>query len=275
MHIDGLAAVVAHTFVVCASDGDGVVSGRKADVILAAHFAAEACVRLIKPGNENYKVTDFVNKVTDSYKCKPVEGMQCHQMRQHVYDADKSIVWNPTEEIRKSVEKCEFAVHEVWNVDVLVSSGEGKAKETDARTTVYKRKDTIYQLKMKASRQFFSEMSQKFQSYPFTLRSFEDEKKARMGVVECVNHGLVQPLPVFIEKESEFIAQFKFTLLLMPNGPMRITGLPVDVATYKSEHSITDEEIKTVLATSTNRKANKKKRKKVEKAALETVAAEN
>lgn len=73
-------------------------------------------------------------------------------MRQHIYDAEKSIVWNPSEEIRKSIEKCEFAVHEVWNVDVLVSSGEGKAKETDVRTTVYKRKDAIYQLKMKASR---------------------------------------------------------------------------------------------------------------------------
>lgn len=52
VHIDGLAAVVAHTFVVGTSSGDGSVTGRKADVILAAYHAAEACVRLIKPGNE-------------------------------------------------------------------------------------------------------------------------------------------------------------------------------------------------------------------------------
>ena len=54
---------------------------------------------------------------------------------------------------RKEHPKCEFDVHEVYALDILVSSGEGKAKEKDTRTTVYKRKpDLIYQLKMKASR---------------------------------------------------------------------------------------------------------------------------
>ena len=40
------------------------------------------------------------------------------------------------------------------------------------------------------------------------------------------------------------VAQFKFTVLLMPNGPMKITGLPFDPELYQTEHSITDEEIK-------------------------------
>jgi len=31
---------------------DSKVTGRKADVILAAHHAAEAALRLVKPGNE-------------------------------------------------------------------------------------------------------------------------------------------------------------------------------------------------------------------------------
>ena len=43
---------------------------------------------------------------------------------------------------------------------------------------------------------------------------------------------------------GEFVAQFKFTLLLMPNGPMKITGLQFDEAFYSSEHTIEDEEIK-------------------------------
>lgn len=45
---------------------------------------------------------------------------------------------------------------------------------------------------------------------------------------------------------GEFVAQFKFTLLLMPNGPMKITGLPCDETLYKSEHTIEDEEMKVV-----------------------------
>ena len=50
-HIDGFCAVAAHTIVVGAS-ADNKVTGRKADCIMAAHLAAEAALRLIKPGSE-------------------------------------------------------------------------------------------------------------------------------------------------------------------------------------------------------------------------------
>ena len=53
---------------------------------------------------------------------------------------------------RKDHAKCEFAVHDVFAVDILISTGEGKTKEKDSRTTVYKRTDNVYSLKMKASR---------------------------------------------------------------------------------------------------------------------------
>ena len=53
---------------------------------------------------------------------------------------------------RKDHKKCEFELHEVYGVDVLISTGDGKAKESETRTTVYKKTDTIYSLKMKASR---------------------------------------------------------------------------------------------------------------------------
>jgi len=42
------------------------------------------------------------------------------------------------------------------------------------------------------------------------------------------------------------VAQFKFTVLLMPNGPMKITGLPFDPDCYKTEYSIEDEDLKVI-----------------------------
>ena len=54
--------------------------------------------------------------------------------------------------VRKEHEKCEFDVHEVYAIDILVSTGDGKAKEKDSRTTVYKRTPNMYSLKMKTSR---------------------------------------------------------------------------------------------------------------------------
>ena len=97
--------------------------------------------------------------------------------------------------------------------------------------------------------------------------------------------------PLFqFEKEDEIVAQFKFTTLLMPNGPLRITGLPFDVAQYESEKKIDDEEIlvrskcifridiydifQKVLAQSTSKKSKKKnKKKQAKKAAAEATEA--
>merc|ERR1712211_204052 len=65
-----------------------------------------------------------------------------------------------------------------------------------------------------------------------------------------------------------------FTVLLMPNGPQKITGLPFIPEQYKSEHSVEDLEIQKLLKTSANPKAAKKKKKAAEKAVTEeTVAA--
>lgn len=52
-HLDQFIAVTAHTVVVGASKTNKV-TGRKADVMMAAHLASEAALRLVKPGNEVY-----------------------------------------------------------------------------------------------------------------------------------------------------------------------------------------------------------------------------
>jgi len=271
-HIDGFIAVVAHTIVIGASETNKV-TGRKADAVLAAYSAAEIALRLVKPGSDNYSVTDGIQKAAESFTCKPIEGMLSHQLTKHVIDGEKAIIQNPTEAHRKDHEKCEFDVHEVYAVDILVSTGDGKGRELDTRTTVFKKKDMVYQLKMKASRQFLSETEKKFGLMPFTLRLYEEEKKARMGVVECVKHELVQPFTVLYEKPGEVVAQFKYTVILMPNGPLKITGLPFESEIYESEFGVQDEELKALLAQSASRKATKKKKKKAGKALAEQAEA--
>ncbi|CAF0987401.1 unnamed protein product [Adineta steineri] len=260
-HIDGYVAVVAHTLVVGATR-EKKVTGRRADCILAAYYAAEAALRLIKPTEHNTAVTEVIDRIASAYHCKPVEGMISYQMSRGIIDGEKKIYQNPSEMQRRDIEKQEFGLHEVYAVDVLVSSGEGKPRETDIRTTVYKKKDFIYQLRMKSSRVFLSEVEKRFTLMPFTLRHFEDEKRARMGVIECAKHDLVEPYPVYQEKDGEFVAEFKFTLLLMPSGQMKITGLPIDLDLYESEYKITDSDIKQLLTSSTQKKKKNKKKKK-------------
>lgn len=67
----------------------------------------------------------------------------------------------------------------------------------ESRTTIYQKDTTItYQLKMKTSRAVFSEVQKKAGAFPFNIRAFEDEKKARLGLQEAVQHGLVKPYEV-------------------------------------------------------------------------------
>ena len=68
-HIDGFIAVVAHTLVV-GSSASNPVTGKKADALLAAHLCSEAALRLVKPGNETYEVTETVSKIAESFDCK-------------------------------------------------------------------------------------------------------------------------------------------------------------------------------------------------------------
>ncbi|XP_062173117.1 ERBB-3 BINDING PROTEIN 1 [Alnus glutinosa] len=276
-HIDGFIAVVAHTHVL----QEGPVTGRAADVIAATNTAAEVALRLVRPGRKNKEVTDAIQKVAAVYDCKIVEGVLSHQLKQFVIDGNKVVLSVSSPETR--VDDAEFEENEVYAVDIVTSTGDGKPKLLDERqTTIYKRAvDRNYHLKMKASRFIFSEISQKFPIMPFTARALE-EKRARLGLVECVNHDLLQPYPVLHEKPGDLVAHIKFTVLLMPNGSDRITSHPLqELQPTKSIDN--DPEIKAWLALGikTKKKGGGKKKKgkrgdKVEDSAeAEAMDAEN
>merc|ERR1711920_394337 len=128
-------------------------------------------------------------------------------------------------------------------IDVVYSSGEGKGKETELRSTVYKRAvENSYILKTQKARQFISEVNRRFPALPFTLRAIEDEQVARVGVSEAKRHELLDEYPVLKEKEKEVVAQFKFTLLLLPGGTKKITGLPLAEKQVASACTVQDED---------------------------------
>lgn len=156
-HIDGFIAVTAYTVVVGAT-ADNKVKGRKADVILAAYNASQAAIRLLKNGGGNYAVTEAVQKVSEVYKCKPIEGMLSHQLKQNKMDGEKTIIQNPTAAQKKEHEKCELENYEVYAMDVLVSTGDGQGKELDTKVSIYKKTDENYLLKLKTSRTFYAEV---------------------------------------------------------------------------------------------------------------------
>ncbi len=65
--------------------------------------------------------------------------------------------------------------------------------------------------------QVFGEINKNYPTMPFSTRVL-DPRNARLGLVECLNHGLLHPYPVMHERAGCNIVQLKSTVLLMPNG---------------------------------------------------------
>lgn len=285
VHIDGFIAQVAQTFAVPAASAAGSaatapIKGRAADAYAAALIAADAALRLLKPGNKNTQVSEIIQKVAAEYRVQPVQGVLSHQLLKNKIDGDKVILNRLDPEHR--VEEVEFKENDVWSVDIVLSTGEGKPKELDSRqTTIFKRNaSATYQLKHKISRAIFSEIQNKYSHMPFSLRWLEDATKARFGIAEAREHELVSPYPVLVEKEGETVAQVKFTALITAAGTQRITGplggLDLNGAVVQSEKKFKDlseelqKELKEIVAAgnvASGSSAAKKKKKKAAPAA--------
>jgi len=243
-HIDGFIALFARTLVV---EPDGAVTGKAADVITAAQVAMNAAVHMLQIGKSNEEISEVIKRVAEAYHVHPLEGVLSHQMNRFLIDGDKVIMNKPM--VDQRVEKCTVEANDVWCIDIVMSTGEGVAREGDLRTTVFKRSlEKMYMLKLKASRYLLQQINRKCPVFPFTIRCFDDERQARMGVSEMVSHGMVDPYPVLFEKEHEIIAQFKTTVFVLPKNtrPAFTPALPEYV---KSEFTCEDDLVKAALAT--------------------------
>ena len=78
-----------------------------------------------------------MNKVVSEFGCNMIEGVLSHTIKKYCIDGNKVIIGK--EVAGQAVEDWTFIPGEVVHVDVYVSSGEGKPKQAESRTTIYKR----------------------------------------------------------------------------------------------------------------------------------------
>ena len=158
------------------------------------------------------------------------------------------------------VDEFEFEPGNVYTVDVLFSTGAGTPVVRDARPTVFKRNpEKRYQLKSAAAKALLAQVDRDFAAFPFCLRTMEDEKQARLGLKECVEHELFTPCAPVFEKPGDLVAHFQYTVLVMPSGNVTLAaGLPADAVlpTVSSPKALSPELLELV-----NRPLEKKKKK--------------
>jgi len=289
--IDGFAAIVCDNVVV-----GGEVTGETADLLLGTYYANELLLRLMTPpglvahGDEEEQkknaarkpytqtqITQMLEKVAKAYGLNVVESTTIWQFEHNEIESKKKIILSPGEGVRGDGLP---EVGEVWGVEVGLSLGSGKVKNNGNRTTLHRRTANTFGLKRPTSRQLLSEAVKRFGTFPFSLRQIEDEKVAKVGVVECVRGGVLRQYEVVAEKDSKPVARLFSTVAVTKNGLQRLAAPPaIDLEKVKSDKKIEDEEILKILEQSlgkTSVKKNKKKKKPAKKAdGAEAAADEN
>lgn len=261
VQIDFYPAIVAETVVVGASK-EHPITGQKADLVKSAWLASEAAIRTFQPGKRNWDVTNVVAAVSKEFGTTPVESMLTHNIERNVLYGPKEIILNPTKENKSQMETHKFEENEVYGLDILIStSADGKVKPSKYRTSLYKLTGNSYALKLKSSHHALGEVKKKVSGlFPFNVRSLEDARKVRTGMIECSNHKVSLSYDIFAEKEGEFIAQYFTTFAVTKNGIVKYTSPTFDSEVYASDKEVTSEDIKTLLATPL--RVSKKKAKK-------------
>ena len=276
VEINGFASLVGHTVVV--SEKKEKIKGNKADVILAAYNSIQAALRLMTKENTNNKVTEAISKICTDYKVNPIEGVLSHRMKRDIIDGLETIINKKT--VDQNVDERKFEHGDVFGLAVIVSTGEGKPKETTIKTSIYKRAlETTYKLRTDSGRRLLSVVENNFYSFPFSFSSFDKEENIKlkqkiqnfkttmkMGLSECVKNDLLHGYPVLTEKTGEIVAEFTYTIAVRNEGPIVISGLSLDLNDFESDKKITDEELNKELAKDLdNYLPNYKRTKKEEK----------
>jgi len=277
VQINGFASIIGHTIVV--TDKPDKITGKKADVILAAYNSIQAALRLMKVnGPTNNDVTNATATICKEYEVNPIEGVLSHRMKRYIVDCMETIINKETFEHKVDQRKFEFG--DVFAMDVIVSTGEGKPKETDIKTTVYKRAlETTYKLRTDSGRKLLSVVEGNFYSFPFSFNVFDKEENIKLkqpidklntvmklGLNECIKNELLHGYPVLSEKKGEIVAQFTYTIAVRNEGPIIISGLPLDVSKFESDKKVTDKNIVELLSSDLdNYLPNYKRTKKQEK----------
>lgn len=264
VHIDGFPVNLAHTV---------VVGGMKKEdpnykVISAAYKGVETMVKSLAPGVSNLKVTENLTKLFKDYKVTALEGVLSHEVGKYALNGDNCIGISADPQHR--VNETELKINQVFVLDVIVSanSNEGKTKESELRTTVFKRNiDVTYDLKTKLARSFLNEIKNNCHDMGFSIALLENELEARVGSNECLKHGHLEPFHVIQEKSGAVVAQFKWTVAISSKRLILLAHRLEDAELLQpSEALLKDESLGALLqkplADFTSSKKKKKKNKK-------------
>ena len=156
----------------------------------------------------------------------------------------------------------DFEELQAWSLDIVMSTGEGKPKQSEFRSTVFKRNGEKYNLKQASSRELMTYVKQNSETLAWSTRSIKEKMgaKAMLGLKEMNTHELLMEYPVMAERAKDLVAQFKYTVLILPSKTEKLNSAPLPYVS--SDKKVVNKEVAAILETSLTKSKKKKGKKK-------------
>lgn len=226
--IDGFPAIVCDNVIVPANEGESKSTDRQNDLLLATYWCNELMLRTMLPPGllaagtdeekvkaravkpySQAKVTSLLETICKSYDCNIVENTTTWLFDRNEIEDKKKYILAPGDGAKGDGLA---EIGEAWGVEMGVSLGSGKVKSLPDRATLHRRTNTTYALKRASSRAILSEVVKKFHTFPFSTRQLDDERAAKVGIVECVRGGVVRQYEVIADKDDSPVARLFTTI---------------------------------------------------------------
>jgi methionine aminopeptidase len=201
-------------------------------VMSALNEAKHDALKILNTKYSNIDLVDLLQKIAVKHNCNllladsqyPVSsGVISYQMSQNVIDGKnddesdihKLIIGRINDTYDFELSKTEFEENEVYAIDIAFSSGSGKINPIDPVVIYGKNNDTFYSLRLKSSKESLNYFNNYF---PINCRQKMVDNKFKLGLVECIRNNLIKPYYAMSEKNGEYIARSKFTVIIRKNN---------------------------------------------------------
>lgn len=239
-HINNYPTMVCYTMV-CGE----TITRDQYNIMKALSVSSKKILKLMTPDHNNLEVIEVLNKVASKYNCclpyvndlnvlDVAPGVSSYQMSKDVLvglnddqedemDIHKQILHRYKDHYPYNMCETFFEANEVYSIDIVMCLGEDGLLHP-GNSNIYGKipKAEKYELRLNASRLAYKQTK----TFPINCNNLSNVNKYKIGIKECVNHGLVNSYPVFSQKTLS--GRVKFTVIVTDEEPILITGRSIE-----------------------------------------------
>jgi len=261
-HVDNNVASVGETIKV------GDKEWNESDQMTAALKAIQLGIQIIKPGVELIEYKKYIEKVVNQFGYHLVNRPNIFHddemtifydwcFRDNDYFCEPSWVVKQQHELELYDEQelsddefdkeQFFTIGEVYHIAVVLSTNPKITHESPRKPQIYQRTNNSYQLKSKYARELLNKVVNEHSDYCWKLENIDmSEARAKIGLKECLQHGVIRRLGIVEQKDSEIVLM-KCSIAIQNNSVYKLTGQKYK---YVKSHDKLDDELNKILTSS-------------------------